>query len=179
MLVWRISAARHAARAFTGEGALKYAARWHRQGTALVYTSATLALAALEMFANLEPNDISTRLVAISAQIPPAVKILELDMGALPRDWREHPAPPSLRELGSGWVRDSQSAVLAVPSAIIPSERNYLLNPAHPDFRKLVILPPAAFSFDPRMWKRGTAPARKSAPTSAGVRNYSSPASAA
>ena len=154
MLVWRISAARHRARAFTGEGAVKYAARWHHKGTAIVYTSATLALAALEMFANLEPNDISTELMAISAGIPAAVKILTMDARALPLDWRDHPGPASLRELGSDWVRNGESAVLAVPSAIIPAERNYLLNPAHPDFRKLAIHPPAAFSFDPRMWKR-------------------------
>jgi len=153
MLVWRISAARYAASAFSGEGGLKYAARWHHKGTAVVYTSATLALAALEMLANVEAGEIATDLVAISAAIPDILTIVTMEAGKLPRNWRDYPGPDSLRMLGSGWAAGGESAVLSVPSVLIPSERNYLLNPAHPDFRRIQIHRPAAFSFDPRLWK--------------------------
>ena len=158
MLVWRISSLRHAAQAFSGEGGLKYPARWHHKGTLIVYTSSTLSLAALEMFANLKPQDISTELVAISAEIPDGVTIRSVDASKLPRNWREYPGPPSLQALGSGWVESRESAVLSVPSALIPAERNYLISPAHPDFRRLKIHSPAPFSFDSRMWKQTRSP---------------------
>jgi RES domain-containing protein len=58
-----------------------------------------------------------------------------------------------LREIGAAWVRAGSTPVLAVPSALIPHERNLLLNPSHPDLAALRALPPEPFSFDPRMWK--------------------------
>ena len=54
---------------------------------------------------------------------------------------------------GSAWLRRARTAVLEVPSVIVPSERNYLLNPRHPDFARLRIGRPTPFVFDPRMWK--------------------------
>ncbi len=55
--------------------------------------------------------------------------------------------------IGERWLRESTSAVLSVPSVVIPSERHFILNPAHEDFARLVINPSEPFSFDPRMWK--------------------------
>jgi RES domain-containing protein len=160
MVVWRISAARHAAAAFSGEGARKYAARWHRKGTALVYTSASLALATLEMFVNLKPLQMQAPLVAISAEIPTALKVSGIEEQEVPAHWRAHASSSALQDIGTGWVKRRESAVLAVPSAVlavspalIPMERNYLLNPHHPDFARIVIHTPAPFEFDPRMWK--------------------------
>ena len=72
----------------------------------------------------------------------------------LPMDWRASPPGPATMQLGNEWVRAQRSAVLAVPSAIIPAETNYLLNPAHPDFRRLRIHKPVEFTFDPRMLSR-------------------------
>lgn len=70
---------------------------------------------------------------------------------SLPQDWRRLPAPPSTRELGSRWARESRSAVLRVPSIVVDGEFNYLLNPRHPDFARLRLGEPQAFSFDPRL----------------------------
>ena len=72
---------------------------------------------------------------------------------ALPADWRTYPAPEKLRDLGTGWVRSGRTAVLLVPSSVIPHEMNVLLNPAHPDFAKIHIREAEPFSYDPRMWK--------------------------
>jgi len=69
---------------------------------------------------------------------------------SLPDNWRQLPAPPSTRELGSRWVAESRSAVLRVPSIVV-DEFNYLLNPRHPDFARLEIGGPQPFSFDPRL----------------------------
>ncbi len=70
---------------------------------------------------------------------------------ALPDDWRELPAPPSTRKLGSHWVAELRSIALRVPSIVVDGEFNYLLNPRHPDFARLEIGPPRPFSFDPRL----------------------------
>jgi RES domain-containing protein len=119
---------------------------------AVVYTSATLSLAALEYFLHLDPTDVPGDLVAIPAEIPETLRRTEIRAGALPSNWRAYPAPDQLAELGSAWVRARTTAVLVVPSAIVPQEHNVLLNPAHADFRRIRLGTPAPFSFDPRMW---------------------------
>ena len=70
---------------------------------------------------------------------------------ALPADWTEEPPPPSTKWIGDLWVKQARSAVLSLPSVVIPSETNYLLNPAHPDFRRIKFGKPAPFAFDPRL----------------------------
>ena len=121
---------------------------------AVVYTSATLSLAALEYFVHLDPADAPTDLIAIPAEIPDAVARREIAADTLPPTWRDYPAPDHLADLGTAWVRAGTTAVLVVPSAIVPPERNVLLNPAHRDFRRIRRGTPEPFSFDPRMWKR-------------------------
>lgn len=70
---------------------------------------------------------------------------------ALPPDWRVEPPPPSSKRVGDAWAARARSAVLALPSVIIPGETNYLLNPAHPDFKKITIGKREKFTFDPRL----------------------------
>ncbi|HTY76763.1 MAG TPA: RES domain-containing protein [Candidatus Bathyarchaeia archaeon] len=71
-----------------------------------------------------------------------------------PRVWRVFPRPVALADLGTRWATGLESAVLAVPSAVIPQELNYLLNPRHPHFKLIQIGRPVPFAFDPRLWKR-------------------------
>jgi RES domain-containing protein len=78
----------------------------------------------------------------------------EIAVDALPTTWRRYPAPDALADLGTAWVRAAATAVLVVPSAIVPQERNILLNPAHPDFRRIRLGTREPFSFDPRLWRR-------------------------
>jgi RES domain-containing protein len=73
--------------------------------------------------------------------------------GALPKDWRQEPPPPSLQQLGDDWVKSGASVILAVPSVVIPRELNYLINPRHPGFAKLKIEKPADFAFDQRLFQ--------------------------
>ena len=150
MRVWRIATAAHAA--FDGEGARRYGSRWTPKGVAAVYTSATLSLAALERFVHTDPDLEPADLVAVAVDINDELPMLELDIAQLPANWREYPAPDPLDQLGGNWLAGARTAILAVPSAVIPHERNYAMNPAHADFRRLVIGRPEPFSFDPRMW---------------------------
>jgi RES domain-containing protein len=150
--VWRITSTRHAGHAFDGEGARLYGGRWNRPGVPLVYCSATLSLAALEYFVHLEPG-LSPSLVTVAAEIPASLAVEVRDIESLPADWRSYPAPERLKDLGSAWARSGSTAVLFVPSAVIPHEQNVLLNPLHPDFLKIKLHDAELFSFDPRMWK--------------------------
>jgi RES domain-containing protein len=152
MRVWRLCRRAHAAP--DGEGARRYGGRWNQRGTALVYTSASASLAALEYFVHLDPEDAPPDLILTPVDVPPSASIRELRIDELPADWRSLPAPEALARTGTSWAQRLESAVLSVPSAILPEERNYLLNPAHAEFREIMFGPARPFSFDPRMWKR-------------------------
>jgi RES domain-containing protein len=151
MRVWRLCRRKHAA--FDGEGARLAGGRWNRRGTAVVYTSATLSLAALEYLVHLDAALAPTDLVAVAADVPDTLPATRLEAQDLPRDWRGYPAAEALADLGSDWAAASRTAVLSVPSAVVPHERNILLNPAHADFRRVRVLPPERFSFDRRIFK--------------------------
>ncbi|MGH7794370.1 MAG: RES family NAD+ phosphorylase [Candidatus Binatia bacterium] len=151
MRVWRLCSRRH--RRFDGEGARLYGGRWNHAGTSIVYTSGSLSLAALELFVHVDTDLAPAGLFVIPADIPEDVPVGTVDIAKLPRNWRSYPAPETLKDITTAWVKGSSTAVLAVPSAVIPSERNYLLNPKHPDFRRIGIQQAIPFEFDPRMWK--------------------------
>ena len=80
-----------------------------------------------------------------------AALVEKIALAAMPGFWRDEPSPPYTKEIGDRWVQEARSAVLELPSVIVPSESNYLLNPAHADFGKLVTSPPEPFAFDPRL----------------------------
>ena len=150
MRVWRISSLR--ATALDGEGSRLYGGRWNRQGTAVIYASQSLALAALEFFVNLERGT-ETEAYATAIDAGDEVRIDRVSPSELPEGWRGYPGPVALKDLGTLWAANLRSPILAVPSVIIPGESNYLLNPAHPDFKRLRIRKPEPFHFDARMWK--------------------------
>jgi len=151
-VVWRLVTARRADSAFSGEGARLYGGRWNSKGVPMVYTAGSQSLALLEMLVQDDP--LRARYVVISATIPDQVEIERLTEDALPADWRGLGARERLREVGSAWVRSLSSAVLAVPSAVIPAEWNYLLNPLHPVFGQIEVGKPLPFFTDLRLFTR-------------------------
>jgi RES domain-containing protein len=151
--LWRISKRKYADTAFSGEGARRVGGRWNSRGQGMVYTSETLSLAALEVFVHMEVEDVATMLTYIRVDVPTEVAIEYLEVAELPPDWRNIPAPAVLATIGDNWFRSGLTAILAVPSVVIPIEYNYLINPSHPDFVKLRVDSPEAFELDPRLWK--------------------------
>ena len=149
--VWRIVKAKHAVSAFSGEGAARNGGRWNSRGVPMVYASATISLAALETLVHLNPPP-HFKYVVIKIEFDDAL-IQTVPIAVLPPDWRLEPPPPPSQAVGDAWVRAGKSAVLAVPSAIISSEVNYLINPAHADFKKISIAKPMPFAFDSRLVK--------------------------
>lgn len=137
LTVWRLTTLRHAADAFSGEGARLYGGRWNRKGTPLVYTAASRSLAMLEMI--VQDDHLRARYAMIPAEIPADLRIDSLSIDDLPADWREPGVRDELQALGSAWAAERRGVVLAVPSAVLPAETNYLLNPLHPDFERIGI----------------------------------------
>jgi len=152
--IWRISKQKYAATAFSGIGARLSGGRWNSQGTSIVYTSATLSLAALETFVHMEIEDAGNMLVSIRAEIGDDVQIETIDPTQLPDNWRDMDSPQALALIGDRWFFSASTAILRVPSAIIPQENNYLINPLHQDFGKITIHPPQPFVLDRRLWKK-------------------------
>jgi RES domain-containing protein len=126
------------------------AARWTPQGICSVYTAESLALASLEVFVHTESDKIP--LIAIRAFIPEEVAIEEIKIADLPSNWQSIEAYAQLQKIGKDWLLSQRTPVLKVPSAIVPIESNYILNPAHTDL-KIMLDPPIQFQFDHRMWK--------------------------
>lgn len=151
LTVWRLVTARFARSAFSGDGARLYGGRWNRKGVSLVYTSESRSLALLEMLVQDEP--LRARYVMIGADIPKGITIDRIRIADLPSDWRDLAARETLQIIGTRWAAKRNAAVLAVPSAVVPAETNYLLNPLHPDFRRIKIGKPQKIETDRRLLK--------------------------
>jgi RES domain-containing protein len=149
---WRIVKKKHWASAFTGEGARLFGGRWNSKAIGIIYTSASVSLAILEILVHLKTHQILEAYWLGEIAFDEAL-VEVLPASKLPANWRKDPAPASLRILGDEWVLSDSSVVLRVPSAIIDSEWNYLLNPAHPDFAKCVPKKAKPFRFDSRLVK--------------------------
>ena len=150
--VWRIVSAHYKDKAHTGDGARIHGGRWNSKGVAVVYVAGSLALASIEMIVNLPAPKLLQKYVRISAQISSDL-VSDLSEADLPEDWNSRPISPSTRAIGDLWVKKQSSAVLRVPSIVVPDEYNYLLNPAHADFAKIEIGKPIIYYFDPRLTK--------------------------
>lgn len=149
---YRITKKKYAGESLSGKGGLVVGGRWHHKGVEIVYCAGHLSLAAMELFVNFGKHDKKISLVSVAIDIPKDL-IEVFPMGSLPLDWRQVPPPRSTAELGTKWLREQRSAVLQVPSAMLPTEANYLINPLHPAAGSIVVQQPKPFSFDPRMWK--------------------------
>lgn len=147
--VWRITTRRFVEHAFTGEGARLYGGRWNRVGQSLIYTAESRSLALLEMLVQDEP--LRAHYVLIPAYLRNDVSIETLDANSLPANWRTHTEREVLQTLGGEWLSQSRTCVLAVPSAVVPAEFNFLINPLHPDFKYIRLGEPETLDTDVRL----------------------------
>ena len=146
---WRLTKTKLIAGAWDGEGARKSGGRWNSVGIAVVYTSGTLSLALVEVLVHL-PSGILPAFSAVRVDFDESM-VTTVGPRDLPANWRDYPPPPSTKAIGDLWVAQGGSLVLRVPSVIVPTESNYILNPAHPAFADLTIGEPMPFPFDPRL----------------------------
>ena len=149
MIVYRLVPTKFA-NDLTGKGARLFGGRWNHPGITCLYCSGSRALAVLEYSVNTGMD-----------YIPPALSIVTIDTGTvpieeipesqLPLDWKLIPAPSSTKDFGSAILNSLKAAIIKIPSVIISSEHNYLLNPAHPNARKFKITDMADFHYDLRI----------------------------
>ncbi|MEN8178300.1 MAG: RES domain-containing protein [Pseudomonadota bacterium] len=151
--VWRMVTARFIDTAFSGEGARRYGGRWNHKGVPLIYTAGSQSLAMLEMLVQDEP--LRAHYFMIPAEIPSGLRMDHMNLDQLPPDWREYSALERLRTIGTEWATQQSSAILAVPSAVVTAETNYLLNPKHLDFANISIGEPQELITDLRLIKNG------------------------
>ncbi len=147
--VWRITTARFTAAAFSGEGARLYGGRWNPKGREVVYTAQTQSLALLELMVQDDP--LRAHYVLIPAQLPVGLPETRIETAQLPEGWCTLGGRGALQALGQAWLQEGATAVLNVPSAVVPAERNFLLNPRHPDFARITIGAPQSLQTDTRL----------------------------
>ena len=150
MIVYRIVMSAYT-RDLSGAGPRLYGGRWNPKGVSVIYTSESRALAVLELYVHLSRSVILPGLSIVSIEIPDSVSRKEIAMSDLPKNWRTYPAPPELAAIGAEWVRSRESLLLHVPSAIMPPERNSLINPVHSEMRKVRIIEIEEYGLDQRL----------------------------
>ena len=152
MRVWRLCPQRRAGSAFDGEGARRYGGRWNHVGVPAVYASATISLAVLEYLVHADLGLLPDRLVVIPIELPTRLVVKVGDVAELPKEWRHTPAPDAVKDIGTAFLRAAKAPVLEVPSAVVPQESNFVLNPRHARFSDLTVGAAQPFSLDPRLW---------------------------
>jgi RES domain-containing protein len=150
---WRIVRASRAKTAFTGEGPWRYGGRWNSPGARVVYVSEHQSTAAFEIFIHRVPSILAEKYKAFRLEWPDDLTEI-FSVKKLPANWRISPPPAEALEIGDRWVQERRSAVLALPSTISPADTNFLLNPEHPDFKRIRIHPSVDYDFDPRLLGR-------------------------
>ena len=149
-VAYRISKAAHAATIWSGIGAREFGGRWNSRGIAVVYTAQNRSLAALEQLVHMVKPRVLRGYVIARITFDDR-RVQRLDPTALPPTWNAPVAPPELKRLGDEWIAAAKYPVLAVPSAVIPGELNYLFNPAHPEFNDFARSNPEPFVYGPRL----------------------------
>jgi len=147
---WRIVKRRHSESAFNGEGARLFGGRWNSIGTAVVYAAESRALALLELLAGLGSTSALDPYVLISVTFDEEL-VESLNLELLPQNWRTSPPPSDVQAIGDSWVAEGRSAILKVPSVVIPEEFNYVVNPLHPDFSSISIGEATTLHLDSRL----------------------------
>ena len=154
MIVYRLSSGKYKTD-ISGKGAEISGGRWNSKGVAMLYTAQSRALAFAEVAMHLPYGIMPKEYHLISIAIPDTATILELTIQDMPPDWRSFPHPDSTQKIGDKFISDAKYLVLRVPSAVVPGDYNYLLNPTHPLITGVSVQNTEPFEFDSRFASRG------------------------
>ena len=152
MKLWRIAAETrtYSANDLSGGGAAAQPGRWNSTGEAVVYTATSLSLAVLETVAYVDAAGLPTNRFVVSISVPPAVWRAATKMPAnrLPGGWDAVPAGLASISVGSKWLTSGKSALLLIPSVIVPEQFNVLISPSHPDAKLITATTGRRFMFN-------------------------------
>ncbi|MGA3258719.1 MAG: RES domain-containing protein [Bryobacteraceae bacterium] len=147
MVIFRLGSGRYPAN--DGLGASLYGGRWNRKGTPVIYAAASRALCALEVLTN--ANELAGDYVVTPIEVPDDLGTTTLTIETLPSNWDAGQSTQATANIGTDWANSLATAVLVVPSVVVPREHNYISNPRHPDFPGIRFLSPEPFYFDDRL----------------------------
>jgi len=147
MIVYRITLAKYAGELFASGNP----ARWNSKDVKVIYTASSRSLACLENVVHRSSLGLKGNFKTILIEIPDNIEVEEIKISDLSPNWREFTQYPYTQKLGDEWNKKASTAVLKVPSAIIPEECNYLINPFHKDFTLIKYLGNEPFDFDERI----------------------------
>jgi RES domain-containing protein len=150
MILYRITRCNYAD--LSGTGSRLYGGRWNSDGRLMVYLASSRSLAMLESLAHLSVTNIPFEYCMMIIEAPD--NFIEVGLQSLPEGWNEFPEPNSIKHFGNDFLQENKHLLLKVPSAIIPEEHNYLMNPLHPQAAKVKIISSLPFRFDPRLVAR-------------------------
>ena len=148
MILYRITDDRYATD-LSGSGGLHTSGRWNRRGTPIVYLTEHISLAKLEVLAHSPGLPQDRALVTVS--LPDEASIIHINPATLPRNWQEWPYLEELADIAERWITERKFWIMCVPSAQSPLEKNYLLNPLHPEHTTLKLVSTEPHPFDPRL----------------------------
>lgn len=149
MIVYRISNPLYS-NDISGTGAKLMGGRWNSKGIPILYTSEHISLAVLEMLVNTKFQDYAIALDLVMIQIPASASLSEINISKIKKEWIRDVDYTSF--MGDAFIKDKQSLLLKVPSAVITEEHNYLINPLHADFKKIKIIETRSFKTDKRLF---------------------------
>ena len=144
--LWRVS--RH--RDLKGGGGLRAPGRWHEAGLLVVYLAESPAGALLEACVHTSANDIPPYYTLLTVEVP-EIEVETLDISNLPSNWVSDLR--ITRRIGSAWLRSSRTALLRMPSALVPATFNVMLNPLHPNATRIRVQSAVRYPFDQRIKK--------------------------
>lgn len=153
MKLWRISNYTD----LSGLGGLAASGRWHQKGQHVVYTADHPASALLEVMVHLEIDyeDLPATFQLLEIDLPDDIAFESITLTAIEKaspEWKSDSMVS--RGLLMSWFKEKRTAVVSVPSAIVPFGTNYLINPLHGDSARLKILHAARYPFDPRLLRK-------------------------
>ena len=147
---FRITPLRDKDAAFAGEGARKYGGRWNSAGVPVVYAASHRSLAMLEILVHFRGKSSPPGYVIYPVRFDES-QVERIALSRLPAGWDAEPVSVTSMAVGDAWVKAAAKPVLAVPSAVVPEEINYVLNPNHTAFGSIAIDDPSPCRFDPRL----------------------------
>lgn len=153
MTVWLVISADFEANPLSTDGSRRFGGRWNPPGVAILYSAGTEALAYLERFVHIGPELKDAPHLMLRIDVPDEGGLDLIEERELPRDWKAVPIPAAVQDIGQRWVKDARCLALSVPSALSGSDRNILLNAAHPAYGRVLVVEKRPFVYDPRMWK--------------------------
>lgn len=152
MKVYRVEREKYLKTTLSGIGAsMTNGYRWNSLNTKLIYTAESRALATLEVSVHLDlSEDLPTDRYYIEIEIPDDITILEVKIEDLPEDWNSKPPNITTQTIGDDFVLEKESAILKVPCSIVSQEFNYLINPNHPEAKRIKVISKTLMTFDSR-----------------------------